>query len=168
MNKLSFKMRILLVSSFSFFLFALLVGQFFRIQILEGDKWRNYAGRQHYIDVVEPFVRGTFYSNTSIKKGHPEIIQKFAFDISKFHLYIDDHGPTWTFCASRAYLKFCLTPWCATLVRAGTMERSLPTGRYAGHTGGVRHVLALFAQGEPHGNCYRYRHPGLFCDPRAR
>src|SRR5437016_12166340 len=89
MNKLSFKMRILLVSSFSFFLFALLVGQFFRIQILEGDKWRNYAGRQHYIDVVEPFVRGTFYSNTSIKKGHPEIIQKFAFDISKFHLYID-------------------------------------------------------------------------------
>jgi cell division protein FtsI (penicillin-binding protein 3) len=72
-----------------FFLFAVLVGQFFHIQILERDIWREHAGRQHYFDVVEPFVRGSFYSNLAIKKGHPEIAQKFAFDIKKFHLYID-------------------------------------------------------------------------------
>ncbi len=71
-----------------------------------------------------------------------------------FHLSYDGHGLAWTFCAGRANLKFCLTPWCATLVRTGTMERSLPTGRHAGHAGGVRYVLASFAQGEPHGNCY--------------
>jgi cell division protein FtsI (penicillin-binding protein 3) len=89
MSELSDKKRLLLLASFIFLLFALLIGQFFRIQILEGEKWRNHAGKQHNLDVIEPFVRGTFFSNTSIKKGHPESIQKFAFDISKFHLYID-------------------------------------------------------------------------------
>jgi hypothetical protein len=66
----------------------------------------------------------------------------------------DDRGLAWRFYASRVYLKFCLTRECVTLVRTGTIERNLPIGRYAGHTGGVCYVLASFAQGEPHGNCY--------------
>jgi hypothetical protein len=35
---------------------------------------------------------------------------------------LDGHGLAWTFYADRVYLKFCLTPWCATLVCTGTME----------------------------------------------
>jgi hypothetical protein len=38
------------------------------------------------------------------------------------------YGLAWTFSVNRAYLKFCLTHECATLVRTGTMERSLPAG----------------------------------------
>lgn len=86
------KKRLLVTASFIFFLFTVLIGQFFRIQIIEGHKWKTAAAEQHYFDVLEPFVRGTFYSNTSIKKGHPEIVQKFAFDIRKYHLYIDPEG----------------------------------------------------------------------------
>ncbi|MDB6081607.1 MAG: pbp1 [Chlamydiia bacterium] len=81
--------RLLILSGGIFLLLTLLVGQFFRIQIVEGEKWSHHAGQQHYFDVIEPFVRGKFYSNTSVKKGHPEVMQKFAFDIRKFHLYID-------------------------------------------------------------------------------
>lgn len=83
------KKRLLILGSVVFFLLTVLVGQFFKIQIIEGIKWSRHAGVQHYFDVIEPFVRGTFYSNTSVKKGHPETFQKFAFDIRKFHLYID-------------------------------------------------------------------------------
>ena len=83
------KQRLLMLGGFLFFLLTMLVGQFFRIQIVEGERWRHWATEQHFFDVVEPFVRGTFYSNTSVKKGHPELSQKFAFDIKKYHLYID-------------------------------------------------------------------------------
>lgn len=34
-------------------------------------------------------MRGIFISNTSIKKGHPEIPQSFVIDVQKFHLYAD-------------------------------------------------------------------------------
>jgi len=74
---------------FLFALFSLLIAQFYRIQIIEGDKWIKEANRQHILVVNEPFKRGTFYSNTSIKKGNPETPQKFTSDIQKFHLYID-------------------------------------------------------------------------------
>ncbi len=39
--------------------------------------------------MTEPFLRGKFLSNTSIKKGHPEDPQYFVLDIQKYHLYID-------------------------------------------------------------------------------
>lgn len=72
-----------------FVLFSLLVAQFFNIQIVEGDKWAREAQKQHFFAVKEPFLRGTFFSNTSIKKAHPELPQKLVVDIQKFHLYID-------------------------------------------------------------------------------
>lgn len=71
------------------FLFCLLIVQFFKIQIIEGDKWTRVAKRQHQLVVIEPFQRGLFYSNASIKKGHPEEAQPFVVDVPKFHLYID-------------------------------------------------------------------------------
>lgn len=72
-----------------FTLFALLILQFYRIQIVEGEYWTKKAERQHYFFVKEPFVRGTFYSNTSLKPFDPSPPQKFVVDIPKFHLYVD-------------------------------------------------------------------------------
>ena len=71
------------------FLFCLLLIQFYRIQIIEGGKWQKKALAQHQLRVVEPCRRGAFYSNTSIREGHPEKAIAFAFDVEKFHLYAD-------------------------------------------------------------------------------
>ncbi|NGX54520.1 MAG: Stage V sporulation protein D [Chlamydiae bacterium] len=81
--------RLVIVAVGTFFLFSLLIIQFFRIQIVEGEKWTQEALAQHEFVVNEPFKRGTFFSNTAIKKGHPESEQPFVFDVTKFHLYID-------------------------------------------------------------------------------
>lgn len=83
------KKRLALVSLFVFALFSLLIAQFYKIQIVEGDKWSRAAKKQHQLVVVEPFKRGVFYSNTSVKKGHPEKPQPFVVDVPKFHLYAD-------------------------------------------------------------------------------
>lgn len=72
-----------------FFLFSVLIAQFFRIQVIEGEKWSKKALKQHFFIVSEPFMRGSFYSNTTVKKNHPEKEQPFVIDIQKFHLYVD-------------------------------------------------------------------------------
>jgi len=56
---------------------------------LENDKWTRLANSQHQYVLIEPFKRGSFYSNTSVKRGHPEREQAFVMDVPKFHLYID-------------------------------------------------------------------------------
>lgn len=81
--------RLLFLSLFIFALFSLLVAKFYTIQIVEGDKWSKVADRQHYFIVKEPFKRGTFLSNSAIKKGHPETPHRFVFDVMKYHLYAD-------------------------------------------------------------------------------
>jgi cell division protein FtsI (penicillin-binding protein 3) len=81
--------RLLWLSLLIFVLFSMLIGQFYKIQILEGDKWAKVADMQHYFIVKEPFQRGKFISNSSVKKGHPEVPQSFVIDVQKFHLYID-------------------------------------------------------------------------------
>ncbi len=81
--------RLTIISVGMFFLFSLLIIQFYRIQILEGDKWTRVAQGQHEIIIAEPFLRGTFYSNTSIKGGHPESPRPLVVDVLKFHLFID-------------------------------------------------------------------------------
>jgi cell division protein FtsI (penicillin-binding protein 3) len=81
--------RLVYLTLFTTFLFCLLIVQFYRIQIIEGDKWFKRAQAQHQLVVVEPYKRGTFYSNCSIKEGHPEILQPFVTDVPKFHLFAD-------------------------------------------------------------------------------
>ena len=83
------KQRLLLLVIFMIGLFSLLIVQFYKIQIIDGEKWKKEAERQHYFIVKEPFVRGSFYSNTSIKKKHPQTLQALVVDIQKFHLHID-------------------------------------------------------------------------------
>jgi cell division protein FtsI (penicillin-binding protein 3) len=86
----SYDRRLLVgVAIFLFFLFSLLIIQFYTMQIVNGDKWQRAADRQHRLSVIEPYCRGVFYSNTSVKKGHPEKAQPFVIDVPRFHLYAD-------------------------------------------------------------------------------
>ncbi len=87
--------RLVLVGIGLFALFASLIAQFYKIQILEQEKWKQVALAQHQCVVSIPFQRGSFYSNSSVKKGHPGEEQPFVVDIPKFHLFIDpDSIPT--------------------------------------------------------------------------
>jgi cell division protein FtsI (penicillin-binding protein 3) len=85
---LTARKRLVWAFLFLFALFSLLIVQFFKIQVVEGEKWTRYAKAQHQLVVTEPFQRGLFYSNTSIKVGHSEL-KPFVVDIPKFHLYVD-------------------------------------------------------------------------------
>ena len=66
------KKRLLIVALGLFFLFSLLIVQYFKIQIIEGEKWSEVALSQHACLLKEPFRRGSFFSNTAVKRGHPE------------------------------------------------------------------------------------------------
>jgi cell division protein FtsI (penicillin-binding protein 3) len=81
--------RLVGVAVFLSFLFSLLIFRFYQIQIVEGDKWTKDALAQHQYVATEPFMRGSFYSNTAIKEGHPEESQPFVIDVPKFHLFVD-------------------------------------------------------------------------------
>jgi len=81
--------RLVWIAIFLFFLFCVLVLQFYRIQVIEEEKWTRVAKAQHQLLIIEPFKRGLFYSNTSIKPGHPDDPQPFVIDVSKFHLFVD-------------------------------------------------------------------------------
>ncbi len=81
--------RLVFLSLGVLFLFSLLLIQFYRIQIIEGEKWSKKARGQHQLVLVEPYKRGTFYSNTTIKEGHLEPPLAFIADVPKFHLYAD-------------------------------------------------------------------------------
>lgn len=83
------KKRIVSVTLGLFFLFSLLIIQFYKLQVVQYDKWSKEARLQHQRIILEPFKRGAFYSNTSIKEGHPKSPQAFVEDVQKFHLYID-------------------------------------------------------------------------------
>lgn len=80
---------LMVIAFIIFFFFSLLIYQFYTLQIIEGEKWSQIAKKQHFFVINEPSLRGSFYSNTSIKKGDPEIPQRFVFDIRRFHLYAD-------------------------------------------------------------------------------
>lgn len=81
--------RLFVLSLGVFFLFCMLLVQFYNIQIVEGEKWSKLAERQHFFEVKEPATRGAFFSNTTIKESEPESHQKFVVDIEKYHLFID-------------------------------------------------------------------------------
>ncbi|MGD2169825.1 MAG: penicillin-binding protein 2, partial [Chlamydiota bacterium] len=84
--------RLVLVAVFLFGLNVLLILQFYKIQIIQQEKWTQGALAQHQKIVVETFRRGTIYSNTTVKEGHLQEEQPFVLDVLKFHLYIDPHS----------------------------------------------------------------------------
>lgn len=80
----------LVVISFSLFLFfCFLIGQFYKLQIIEGEKWEKHASYQHKVSVVEPFMRGRFFSNNTVSTRHLDEGQPFVVDVAKFHLHVD-------------------------------------------------------------------------------
>jgi cell division protein FtsI (penicillin-binding protein 3) len=85
----SYRKRLVVSAFFLIALYCLLIVRFYYIQIVQGDHWKQVALNQHqYVEDV-PFKRGSFYSNTSVKQGHPEEPQAFVIDVQKFHLFID-------------------------------------------------------------------------------
>lgn len=82
------KRLVVLVVGLAFF-FCLLITRFYQIQIIQSDHWKKVALSQHQHVKSIPFMRGSFYSNTSVKKGHPEEPQAFVLDVQKFHLFVD-------------------------------------------------------------------------------
>src|SRR3989304_8125121 len=83
------KKRLVVVACFLFFLFCLIVVQFFYLQITQGNKWEKIASNQHQLEITQYFMRGGFYSNTEIKKEHPNEKIPFVVEVPKFHMYID-------------------------------------------------------------------------------
>lgn len=59
---------------------------------MEGERWSAVAERQHFFVVKEPFLRGSFWSNGSLLKGHPATPQPLVIDLQKFHLYADSQS----------------------------------------------------------------------------
>ncbi len=88
MNK---RFRFTFVAIFVFLLFTVLIGQFYKIQIFEHEKWVGIAKGQHQTTIKEPFKRGVFYSNTTLKSGHSEANQPFVIDVLAYHVHIDPY-----------------------------------------------------------------------------
>ncbi|MCB1108845.1 MAG: penicillin-binding protein 2 [Chlamydiia bacterium] len=72
------------IATFLFALFTLLILQFYKIQVIEGDKWQQKAEKQHQFSLSMPGKRGVFYSNPIAASPKPLVI-----DVSKYHIYID-------------------------------------------------------------------------------
>src|SRR6185436_14400286 len=81
--------RLVIVAASLLALFALLLIQFYRVQIIEGEKWQKAASRQHHASFAIPYERGIFYSNPTLRKGHPESPVPLVVDLLRFHLYAD-------------------------------------------------------------------------------
>lgn len=81
--------RLVIVACGLFALFSLLIAQFFKIQILEQEKWTHFALAQHEFLLKEPCKRGAFFACTSIRPGQQEKPQPLVFDVTKYHLFID-------------------------------------------------------------------------------
>lgn len=84
--------RMVCVALFLLLIYSSIVVQFFRIQIVEHEKWESKAYSQHTVVVNEPFKRGVFFSNGNLKQGHPLSDQPLVIDVPKFHLYVDPKG----------------------------------------------------------------------------
>lgn len=81
--------RLLTLAFGLFFLFSVLIVRFYQLQIIEGEKWTKIALQQHQSIRTEPFMRGAFFSNTSMKRGHLREEQPFVIDVQTFHCYLD-------------------------------------------------------------------------------
>ncbi|KPK32800.1 MAG: hypothetical protein AMS24_03120 [Chlamydiae bacterium SM23_39] len=73
--------RVGILIVFLFSLFSILIIKFYKIQIIEGEKWIKNAKTQHGCTLIEQFMRGRIYSS---KNDQP-----LALDVLKFHLFID-------------------------------------------------------------------------------
>ncbi len=81
--------RLLGISFFTLALFCFIVVQFYKLQIVEGEKWSKKAKAQHQFSVVEPYRRGRIFANSALKEKHPKQEDPIVFDVKRYHLYAD-------------------------------------------------------------------------------
>ena len=81
--------RLLFLSLFLLLLFFFIIFQFYKLQIIEGKKWRCQARAQHQFRVIEPYKRGRFFGNCSLKERHPHADLPLVYDIKRYHLCLD-------------------------------------------------------------------------------
>ena len=84
-EKKSSRGRSLFVSFGLVFLFSSLLIHYYKIQVIDHQKWVKIAESQHHLVIKEPFQRGKIYwrcQNDS--KGRP-----LAMDVLAYHLFID-------------------------------------------------------------------------------
>ena len=77
--------RSLFASFFLCVLFSLLLIHYYKIQIIEHDKWVKIAEQQHHLVIKEPFMRGKILCKTSGEKEGRAVVR----DVLTFHLFID-------------------------------------------------------------------------------
>ncbi|MCH9621074.1 MAG: putative peptidoglycan D,D-transpeptidase PenA [Chlamydiia bacterium] len=77
--------RSLFVGFFLVFLFSLVLVNYYKIQVIEHDKWMKIADTQHQMVVKEPFHRGKIYCKSPNAKNDKCV----AMDVLTYHLYID-------------------------------------------------------------------------------
>lgn len=87
-TKSSDRFRLTCIYLFQTLLFFMIILSFYKVQIVEGEKWEKKALLQHQKKETIPYKRGSFFSNVDLKKGSNEK-QPFAYDIARFHLCID-------------------------------------------------------------------------------
>lgn len=81
--------RLVILFLFLLALFSFIIIQFYKIQIIQGEKWSQLANAQHHFTIIESCKRGRFFANNSVKDGHNEKPQVLVLDVAKFHLFVD-------------------------------------------------------------------------------
>ncbi len=84
----SFRGRSLFVGFFLLFLFSLLLINYYKIQVIEHEKWLKIADNQHHLVVKEPFHRGRIFCQGENDK-HPRCL---SMDVLTFHIFINPLG----------------------------------------------------------------------------
>ena len=83
------RFRLTMLMLFLLLSFSFILSQFYKLQITEGLKWTEKARKQHYFTIKDPFIRGAFFSNGTLKKNHPDTTRPLVHDIERFHLHAD-------------------------------------------------------------------------------
>lgn len=81
--------RLLALAFFLLVLFFAIIAQFYRVQIVEGARWKEKARSQHQHIRSEPFKRGRFFATLHRDKNHPTRHVVLALDLKYYHLYSD-------------------------------------------------------------------------------
>lgn len=84
------RIRLIIMVFVLLFFFTLLIYRFATLQVVEEKKWQKVADGQHFFNVSEPFLRGTFYGK-NYKTGEAK---KLVYDLLRFHLFIDPQSLT--------------------------------------------------------------------------
>ena len=81
--------RLFILAGIILILFFLIILEFYKIQIIEGDKWEKQAKSQHLFSSTEPYKRGRFIATNELKQGHSKEETIIVFDSKKYHLFIN-------------------------------------------------------------------------------